>query len=61
MYDNRTEIYNKPARGGLALCVAFAVMLRARGFERSFGQRVEHAVAGTGTKNEIISEGRDTL
>ena len=57
MNDHIAIIQHQPAFTRLAFDSAFFPMMRARGFEHGFGERVEHAVAGAVAQDEIICKG----
>jgi hypothetical protein len=61
MDDNIATVHHDPALAGLALPPTSLAVAVADGFQGRLGQRVEHAVAGTGTQHKIIGEGGDVF
>ena len=61
MEDDITKIHDHPAIAREALLFAFFGMFRADVFDDRFCERIDHAVAGSGTNNEIIGKGNDVF
>lgn len=61
MEDDITKIHDHPAIARKALLFAFFGMFRADVFDDRFCERIDHAVAGSGTNNEIIGKGNDVF
>lgn len=59
MHDYVAIIYDDPAVAGEALLFAFFLVLGANIFNGGLGERVDHAVTGTGTDYEIVSKRDD--
>jgi len=56
MHDYITVIEHKPAFVGDAIDAAPFLIIGFCGFKHTFGERIEHAVAGAVTNDEVISK-----
>jgi hypothetical protein len=56
MYDDVTVIHDHPAIAGKALLLSPFIMFGPNVVNRCVGKRVDHAVAGAGTDNEIVGK-----
>lgn len=61
MYNNIAIIYHHPAIPGEALLLSLLFMFGANIFDRSLGERVNHAVTGAGADNKIVSKRDDVF
>ncbi len=61
MDNHIAVIHHDPTLAGVALFFAFFAMRCAHGFQRRIRQRVQHAVAGAGTQDEVIGKGCNFL
>ena len=61
MHNNITIIYDHPAIAGEALLLSLFIMLGPNVVNRGVGKRVDHAVTGTGTDNEIVGKRDNTF
>ena len=61
MQDHIAKINDDPSVAGEALLLAFFLMFGADIFNGGFCERIQHAVAGAGADNKIISERDDFL
>lgn len=61
MHDHIAIIEHQPAFVSLALDASFFLVVLFGRFQHTFGERVQHAVAGAVANHEIICEGRDVL
>lgn len=61
MHNYIAIIYDDPAIAGEALLFPLFLMFGANIFDGGFGERVNHAVTGAGTDDEIVSKRDDAL
>lgn len=61
MDDHIAIIYNYPAVAGEAFLFSPFFMFGANICDGCFGERVYHAVTGTGANDEIVSKGYDVF
>ena len=56
MHNHVAVINDNPAFARFPLYFALLTVCLVDGFHGSLGEGIEHAVAGTGTQNEVISK-----
>ena len=61
MHDHIAVIEHEPAFLGLSFHAALFLVILLGGFEHTFGERVEHAVAGAVADDEIIGKRCDVF